>query len=604
MEHNLEKGTVSNRDVRIVMSVMSNEDVQIVLDQKKLEHGEEAVTSWSKFLKMIEVPHQGKALSVLRNPDLDPIAVQDRTWGFWSFFAYWGLPNFSVATFSTGSALLALNLNVQQSIGALVIANVLIAGLAILNSNPGIKYRIGYTLDQRMIFGIHGSYVGIIFRVGLSIVMYAFLSWLVGLCVNMIFSSFSLNYLHMTNTFPESVPMTRRDLISFLVFQLIQMPLSFVKPRKANIPSIVTCFMALFSIIGMMAYLLSKNGGPGPYYYEKVTLSTSERSWMWLFAISLWYSGVSPGVANQSDYSRFSCNTKASYLGMFLGIVLPGTFVSLAGMLCASACLELYGTAYWTPDEMVAQWLDDSYSAKARAAAFFIGISFTGSQVYLNMTQNGYACGFDLAGIAPKYINVTRGTIFVQLISWVVQPWTFFNTNSSFLDAMSSFGIFTTPIVSINVVDYFLIRKRKVSLLDFYTLSPIGLYWYWHGVNLRAICALLCGVSLGIPGLVYSTNSSLKVNQPMMNFFYGYLFFIPLISGTLYYALNILFPYKHNRNGKDDTVDYFNCFTEEERTARNMMALENDKDDILQYLEADEISVSDIDATMNDPKGK
>lgn len=180
MEHNLEKGTVSNRDVRIVMSVMSNEDVQIVLDQKKLEHGEEAVTSWSKFLKMIEVPHQGKALSVLRNPDLDPIAVQDRTWGFWSFFAYWGLPNFSVATFSTGSALLALNLNVQQSIGALVIANVLIAGLAILNSNPGIKYRIGYTLDQRMIFGIHGSYVGIIFRVGLSIVMYAFLSWLVG----------------------------------------------------------------------------------------------------------------------------------------------------------------------------------------------------------------------------------------------------------------------------------------------------------------------------------------------------------------------------------------------------------------------------------------
>lgn len=49
MEHNLEKGTVSNRDVRIVMSVMSNEDVQIVLDQKKLEHGEEAVTSWSNF---------------------------------------------------------------------------------------------------------------------------------------------------------------------------------------------------------------------------------------------------------------------------------------------------------------------------------------------------------------------------------------------------------------------------------------------------------------------------------------------------------------------------------------------------------------------------
>lgn len=577
-----------------ITSVMSNEEIEIIHEQKKIESESEPQGKWARFFKKLEVPHTGKPLSVLRNPDLEPISVEDRTWGFWSFFAYWGLPNFAVATFSTGSALLDLNLNIQQSIGALVIANVLIAVVTIMNSNPGIRCRIGYTLDQRMIFGIRGSFIGIIFRVGLSVVQYGYLAWLGGLCTNMIFSSFSLNYLNMENTFPSSVPMAKRDCISFLIFQIIQMPLAFVKPRKVNIPSIISCFMTLFAIIGIMAYLISKNGGPGPLFYKKVDLSTSERSWMWLYAIAIWYSGVSAGVANQSDYSRFSSNSRASYLGLFLGIVIPGTFVSLAGMLCASACLKLYGTAYWTPDEIVAQWLNDNYSSKARAAAFFIGISFTSSQVFLNMTQNGYACGFDLTGLAPKYINVTRGTLFCQLISWVVQPWTFFNTASSFLNVMSSFGIFTSPIITINVIDFYIIRKQKVSLLDFFTLSPLGTYWYWKGINLRAVAALICGVTLGLPGLAYSANTHIKVNQPMMNYYYGYFFFIPLVTGCVYYGLNLIFPHKHNRQGENDPIDYFNCFTEQERLERNMVAFDNSKGDVYQYLDAEESSMNDL----------
>lgn len=589
LEHNnAVMGVVSRNDINVITSVMSNDDKEITKEQHHIEEELVATGKWQKFLKKLEVPHEGKPLSVLRNPDLEPIIHEDMRWGFWSFFAYWGLPNFAVATFSTGSALLALNLNIQQSIGALVIANVLIALATIANSNPGIKYHVGYTLDQRMIFGINGAYIGILFRVGLSVVMYAYLAWLGGLCVNMIFSSFSLNYLNMENTFPESVPMSRRDCISFLIFQLIQMPFAFMKPRKVNVPSIVTCFMTLFSIIGMLAYLVSKNGGPGPLYYKDVELSSSERSWMWLFAITIWYSGVSAGVANQSDYSRFASSQKSCYWGLFIGIVVPGTFVSLAGMLCASACLELYGEAYWTPDEMVAQWLNDGYSSKARAAAFFLGISFTGSQLFLNLTQNGYACGFDLAGLAPKYINVTRGTLFVQLISWVVQPWTFFNTNSSFLDVMSSFGIFTTPIITINCVDYYFIRKRKISVLDFFTMSSKGSYWYWNGFNMRAIFSLFAGVALGLPGLVYSANANLQENEGMLNFFYGYIFFIPIVSGLSYYGLNVLFPYKNPRSGTTDPVDYFNCFSEKERETLNLLAFDNSEGDIYRFLDMEE----------------
>ncbi|CEP64990.1 nucleobase cation symporter-1 family protein LALA0_S16e00166g [Lachancea lanzarotensis] len=560
-----------NKHASPIRSLLSCTDVEIVRTNLEMEKQRMPQTTLQKFLRFLDVPHDDKPLSALRNPDLEPIGLSERVWGFWSFFAYWGLPNFAVATFSTGSALLALDLNIQQSIGALTIANVLIAVFTILNSNPAVKYHLGYTLSQRMVFGIYGSYLGIIIRVGISVVFYGYQAWLGGLCFNMVFDSFSHNYLHMANTFPESVPMAKKDLIGFLCFQLVQMPFAYVRPSRVNVPSIVTCLMTLFAIIGMLAYLMNTNGGPGPLYYKKVNLSVSQRSWAWLYAMTIWYSGISPAVANQSDYSRFSSNTWRCYAGLFIGIVLPGTFVSLAGMLCASACKGLYGTAYWTPNEIVEEWLSNSYSSKGRAAAFFIGISFTGSQVFLNLTQNGYPCGMDLAGIFPRYINVTRGTLFVQLVSWVVQPWTFFNTSSAFLNAMSSFGIFVTPIVTLNVIEFYWIRRSKITLLDFFTLSPKGAYWYDHGFNWKSLLVLIVGIVLGLPGLVYETQPEIKVNTGMMNYYYGYMFFIPVVTGVLYYGLTKAFPNHHEKLRQDDPVDFFNCFSDKETADMGML---------------------------------
>lgn len=525
--------------------------------------GANTMSRLKSFLVRLQVPHSGKPLSVLRNPDLEPIAHGKRNWGFWSFFAYWGLPNFSAATFGIGSALLGLNLNIKQSIGAIVVSNIVITLYTCMNSNPGFKYHIGYTLDQRMLFGIYGSSIGIIFRVGLSVVLYGYLSWLGSLCLTLIFSSWSQSYMNMQNTFPDSVPMTTRDFIAFLCFQLIQMPLSFVHPKRINTAGIFCCFMAMFSIIGILAYLIKTNGGPGPLYYGTVTLSASERSWMWILAITIWYSGISPVMANQSDYSRYASNKYKMHAGLAWGICFAGTFAPIAGMFSASACQELYGEAYWLPTDIVLKWLQDNYCAKSRCAAFFIGLSFTGTQIIVNMTQNGYACGMDLTGLLPKYINITRGTLFVQLISWVVQPWTFFNTSSAFLNSMTSFGIFTTPIMAINVVDYYMVRKTRICLSDLFTKNENGAFWFYHGFNLRSIFSLLVGVALGLPGLVFSVNTSLTPNTAMNNFFYGYTFFSVIVTGVLYYLLVLLFPLKH-RVGVLDTKDYFNAFSDKE----------------------------------------
>ncbi|SCU87005.1 LAFA_0E04148g1_1 [Lachancea sp. 'fantastica'] len=521
------------------------------------------MSALAKFLEKLEVKRSGLPVSTLRNPDLEPIPHIKRQWAFWSFFAYYGLPNVSAATFSIGSALLSLGLNIKQSIGTIIVGNIVITLYTIMNSNPGFKYHIGYTLEQRMLFGIRGSIIGIIIRVGLSVVLYGYLAWLGALCLNLVFSSWSKSYMNMKNTFPESVPMTTRDCVAFLIFQLIQMPFSFVKPRKINTMGIVFCFMAMCSVIGILAYTVSTNGGPGPLYYKSQELSANQRAWTWLLAITVWYSGMSPVIANQSDYSRYGSHNIKMQIGVALGVFITGTLAPVAGMFSASATEQLYGEALWLPTDMALKWLQDGYTAKARCAVFFIGLSFTGTQLVVNMTQNGYACGMDLAGLFPKYIDITRGTLFVQIISWVVQPWTFFNTTSAFLNSMTSFGIFTTPIMAINVIDFYVVRKGRISIADLFTQSPEGAFWFYHGINLRALAALLVGIALGLPGLVFSVNTGLKPNTAMNNYYNGYTFFSVIVSGALYYILILIFPIKH-RVGVSDEKDYFNAFSPEE----------------------------------------
>lgn len=183
----------SGKGIEVITSVLSKDERELVQNEHELELEKPTSSIWVKIARKLEVPHGGKPISVLRNPDLEPIPDAERTWGFWSYFAFWGLPNFGAPSLSFGSAILSLGLNIKQAIGALVISNVLIAFFTIANSNPGIRYHIGYTIDQRMIFGIYGSFFGIIVRVGLSVVQYASAAWLGGLYMNMIFSAFSKN---------------------------------------------------------------------------------------------------------------------------------------------------------------------------------------------------------------------------------------------------------------------------------------------------------------------------------------------------------------------------------------------------------------------------
>ncbi|CAH2351732.1 thiamine transporter Thi72p [[Candida] railenensis] len=528
--------------------------------------------AFTRFVKQLpeylEVPHD-KEPTILQNADLEPIPPVRRIWSFWSFFGYWGVPNITIWTWSTGSAMLALGLNIGHTMGALTLGNILICIYTCSNSGPGSKYHIGYTVCQRMIFGIYGSGIGIVIRVILSIVFYGSQSWLGGQAMVVMFSTFSDNFLNLKNTFPESLAMTTRDFIGFFCFQFIQMFFYFMKPEKMNSYVNFSCLITFIAFVGVLIACLAKNHGPGLIYYEKVVLSPSETGWMWLYAMTIWYGALSPDCTNQCDFSRFASSKKKMYFGIVSSIMITGTFVPLAGLICASATQQLYGTSLWLPTDIAMQWMTDNYSSGCRAACFFLGFAFASSQLTFNVLANGFAGGMDLAGVCPKYINIRRGAIITALLSWVTQPWNFYNTSSVFMSVMSSFGVFVTPIIAIVVADFHIIRRGKLPLQDLYSTHSDGTFYFTKGFNLRAIGVWIVSMAPGIPGLVASVEATFKIPSGLMNFFYGNVVFAFVCPLILYSIVCYIFPLKNA--GVTDTVDYFNAFTMEECKEMNLI---------------------------------
>ncbi|CAI6780535.1 AAC_HP2_G0049810.mRNA.1.CDS.1 [Saccharomyces cerevisiae] len=526
-------------------------------------------TRISRALRFLEIPVKNRAsVNFLRNPDLQPIKSVNQTWGFWSNFAYWGVLSFNVGMWIGGSSALTVGLSYSETIGAFIIADLLTILFALANSCPGYDWKVGFTLAQRFVFGIYGSALGIIIRILMSIVYYGSNAWLGGLCVNMILDSWSHHYLHLPNTLSSKVAMTIKELIGFIIFHILTAFCYFMKPYHMNYILIWSCVGTFFAMLGMVIYLIKSAHGVGDLFTSThSTVTGSKKAWAWVYTISYWYGSVSPGCTNQSDFSRFGSSNCAIWTGTIVALLIPATLIPVFGIIGASACEKLYGQTFWMPMDIFDNWLTTNYSAGARAATFFCGFCFVMSQISYTISNCGFASGMDLTGLLPKYVDIKRGAIFAACVSWACLPWNFYNSSSTLLTVMSSFGVVMTPIITVMICDNFLIRKRQYSVTNAFVLK--GEYYFTKGVNWRAIVAWVCGMAPGLPGIAWEVNNDYFHNTGIINFFYGDSFFSFLISFFVYWGLCLLFPFKITV--KHDDKDYYGAFTDEEARKKGMV---------------------------------
>ncbi|KAH8732728.1 NCS1 nucleoside transporter family protein-like protein [Phaeosphaeriaceae sp. PMI808] len=499
------------------------------------------------------------------NRDLIPLPPNRRTWGWFNFFGFWAIASLNITNWQTPNTFLSMGLSVPQAMLVIAVSRILIALFSTLIAWIGLKWHIGFTVQNRYSWGLRGSFIPLSQRILLNFIWNAVQCWnggrLIAVCLTAIWPSFA----RMRNTFGPDMPTTTDQFVGFAIFWFLSTPFLWLRPEKFRIPFIILCAWCGVGMLCWMVWALSVAKGVGPLWStgRKVPAdSPFGTSWLIMAGINQSVGSLAAGITNGSDFSRYSKGRKQYIIGTIASCVVTGVLVSLVGLVTAAAAQKIYGEVYWNPPDLLLRMMDNGNGPpKARAGVFFLAAGFAFTAMFENICGNAVAGGIDLAGLCPRYINIRRGAIITFLAAWIVQPWQLINRAVTFIAVLSSFSVFLAPIIGIMACDYYLLRKRRICLSHLYGTHNSS-YYFSKGVNWRAISAWVCGWAPTMGGLITTVRGDLNAPRALIQLYYMAFLIGFFISATVFYALNFVFPVKNM--DQIDKIDFYGTFTEVE----------------------------------------
>ncbi|ORY05052.1 NCS1 nucleoside transporter family protein-like protein [Clohesyomyces aquaticus] len=510
------------------------------------------------------------------NRDLIPLPPSRRTWGWFHFFGFWAISSLNISNWQTPNTFLTRGLSVGQSMMIIVLGRLLIAMFSTLIAWCGLEWHIGFTVQNRYTWGMRASYIPLLQRILLNFIWNAVQCWnggrLVAVCVTAIWPSFA----RIRNTLPASMPTTTYEFIGFVIFWFLSTPFLWIRPEKFKLPFQVISIYCGLGMLCWMIWALARAKGVGLLWDTEENIPAASgwnSSWLIMSGINQMLGGIAAGITNGSDFSRYAQGPKHYVAGTISSALVTGTMVSFVGLVTASACQKIYGQVYWNPPDLLMVMMDNGNgSSKSRAGVFFLSAGFALTGMFENICGNAVAGGIDLAGLFPRYIDIRRGAMITFVAAWVVQPWQLINRATTFIAVLSSFSVFLAPIIGLMACDYYILRKRKVRLSHLYRTED-SCYYFWHGLNWRAIPAWLCGWAPTVGGLVVNVRGDFNPPRALVQLYYMAFFIGFFTSATIFLILNKLFPV-HDMDQYDD-IDVYGTFTEAEARKLGVIRLDD-----------------------------
>lgn len=220
---------------------------------------------------------------------------------------------------------------------------------------------------------------------------------------------------------------------------------------------------------------------------------------------------------------RMAPSARQAAVPVMLGMGAPVPLLSMIGV-AGSLILQNSDPSIW-----LRQVGGPSYGILALAfvAAANFGTAMAGS--YAAALGLRHYPGLDRA---PWPTLVGIAIVPVMAIGFVM-PELFFAHFGTFI---AFIGVTIAPLCGIQIADYFVLRRRRVSLRALYDPSPEGEYYYWRGVNPVALVSMVCGFALYVyllDPLTYRSHWPFEFMTAS----------VPTVvaSGTLYWLLSKLF---------------------------------------------------------------
>ncbi|KAH8900650.1 putative uracil permease [Thozetella sp. PMI_491] len=469
------------------------------------------------------------------NIDLDVTPLARRTWTSWTIVGYWISDIISVQSWETGSSILAVGLTWREAILAIVLGSSVMAVPMTLNGYAGSKTHVPFPILARSSFGYQFSKFPIVVRLITCLFWHAITNYLAIAPATQVIRAIWPSYRDLPNWIPEPVGITTQQMVSYFIVWIIQFPLLLIPPHRMKWLFVAKVIMMTATVVGMLIWICVRAGGSGTIWEQSATVSGSQKSWLIMWSINSCTASWSTVGVNIPDFTRYIGAPRSS-LSQGIGFPLICSWIAIIGIVVTSASGVVFGEFLWDPIAIMDTWDGPA----GRAAAFFAGISWCLAQICVNISATVISGANDMASLWPKWMNIKRGAIAITVIGgWVMVPWKILHSASSLLSFMNSLGIFLAPIMGVQLSDFFVVKRQSIDIPALY--EPYGRYAYWHGINWRALAAMVTSVAPTLPGLINAVNPSIDIGGAVyvtdLNWYYGFF-----SAFSVYATLSLLVP--------------------------------------------------------------
>ncbi|SCK42112.1 NCS1 family nucleobase:cation symporter-1 [Streptomyces sp. WMMB 322] len=423
------------------------------------------------------------------NADLHPVPMAERRWTTYNFAAVWIGMAHNIPSWLLASGLVALGMDWKQAVFTIALANVIVLLPMLLTGHAGPKYGIPFPVFARASFGLRGANLPALIRAAVACCWFGIQTWIGGQGIFVLLGKIFGGWTEAAKIAGQ--PWTL--WVCFVLFWALELAIIY---RGMETLRRFENWAAPFVIVGafvLLGWIAVKAGGFGPLLDEPSKLGWGPEFWPVFFPalmgmIAFW----STLSLNIPDFTRFGAGQRAQVWGQSLGLPTTMTLFALLSVFVTSGSQVVYGASIWDPVELAGK-TDNVFGL------LFALVTVLVATISVNLAANVVSPAYDLANLAPRFINFRTGALITGVVGVVIMPWKLTETPELYIYTwLGTVGGLLGTVAGILIADYWLVRRTRLHLADLYREG--GAYWYGSGWNWRAVAAFLVGGVLAVGG--------------------------------------------------------------------------------------------------------
>lgn len=434
--------------------------------------------------------------SRIYNVELAPESASG-TWKTWNLFAWWMSGWHSLAGYSVAIGLFATGLAGWEVMIAFVIGVVVLYFANNLSGIAGQREKVPFPVFARASFGIRGANIPAVLRGIVGVFWYGVQTYLASQAVMIL----------LLKAFPGLQPAAEGDFlglsglgwICFLVLSAAQMLALIRGMETVRRLSDFAGPVIWAAMLVLAAWMLGRAGWTIDFSYRTVGEGGGVIGFVAAAFILVAYFGGP--TLNFADFTRNAPSAAMVRKGNVLGLLINASAFGIISIVIALAAVEVHGDVISDPIELL---YDLDNVAALLVALIAVAIATAG----INVIYNFVAPVYDILQVWPRRFSFRTAGVVVAVIAVVIMPWNLFSNPVIVNQMVGGVGALMGPLYGVIMVDYYLVRGRRLNTAALFDDDTNADYWYRNGYNMRAVAALLAAGVFTIPMTVIPALSS------------------------------------------------------------------------------------------------